>query len=484
MTRLIVYILLSLAITLGITWLLSVPGTLQIDLAGYRMQPPIGVGALVLLSIILFSIFAWSIVRKLVGAPKFLRSVTARRRKDHGVEALSNSLIALQAGNPQKARQLAREARIRLPQNAAAQLLEARAELALGQWGQAREQYRQLIDNPKTTLAALSGLYEQAKAQKRDAAALTFAQKAYSISPSLDWAANAIFKQYISQANWQAALKIVNGEPAHSKQEKQNKKRRLAVLHTAIAKDMEASNPAEALDNARIALKLLPDFVPAALIAARLYSNKGELRKASSLLRRTWRITKHPHIALLFANAQPGISPTERLKRITELIALPPDDQSTAIVVAQIAIEAKSWASARDALSGFINDNPTRAACVAMAQIEEGQNSDQGRARQWLARAVSAPPDPIWVADGMTALEWEPVSPVTGKLDKFEFKVPTSALGPNSQSLDKFDTIHNEQDEMGLDKNNSANNDEKPVLEQERLPRKINSNNQTQDFTG
>ena len=39
-----------------------------------------------------------------------------------------------------------------------------------------------------------------------------------------------------------------------------------------------------------------------------------------------------------------------------------------------------------------------------MAQIEEGQNLDQGRARQWLARAVSAPRDPIWVADGVTAL--------------------------------------------------------------------------------
>ncbi len=475
MTRLITYILLSLAITLGITWLLAVPGTLQIDLAGYRMQPPIGVSAILLIATILLSIFIWSLIRRLVAAPKFLQRIASRRRKDHGVEALSNSVIALQAGDAQKARQLAREARIKLPHNAAAQLLEARAELALGQWGQAREQYRLLIDNPKTTLAALSGLYEQAKAQKRDDAALTFAQKAYSISPQLDWASNAIFEQYNNQADWLASLKIVNEEPGRTKEEKQNKKRRLAVLHTAIAKDSEASNPTEALDNARIALKLLPDFVPAALIAARLYSNKGELRKASSLLRRVWRATRHPHIALLFANAQPGISPTERLKRITDLISLPPAEQSSAIIVAQIAIEAKSWATARDALSGYVKDSPTRAVCVAMAKIEEGQNADQGRARQWLARAISATPDPVWVADGVITLEWAPISPITGKLDRFEFKVPTSALGNDETEFEQLQPMQTDQSEIDLSKNPVSDNDEKPVLEQEKLPEKINS---------
>jgi len=470
MTRLITYILLSLAITLGITWLLAVPGTLQIDLAGYRMQPPIGVSALLLIAVILISIFIWSLIRRLVTAPKFLQGIAARRRKDHGVEALSNSLIALQAGDAQKARQLAREARIKLPKNAAAQLLEARAELALGQWGQAREQYRALIDNPKTTLAALSGLYEQAKAQNRDDAALTFAQKAYSISPRLTWASDAIFEHHNNQANWLASLKIVNDEQGRTKEEKQDKKRRLAVLHAAIAKDMEANNPTDALDNARIALKLLPDFVPAALIAARIYSNKEELRKASSLLRRVWRATSHPHIALLFANAQPGISPTQRLKRITDLISLPPTEQSSAIIVAQIAIEAKSWAVARDALFAYINDNPTQATCVAMAQIEEGQNSDQGRARQWLAKAVSATPDPVWVADGITALEWAPVSPVTGKLDRFEFKVPTSALGTDEPEIEQLQTLEADKNEINLSENPASNSDEKPVLDQEKLP--------------
>ncbi|MNL65396.1 hypothetical protein D3C87_1897250 [compost metagenome] len=62
-----------------------------------------------------------------------------------------------------------------------------------------------------------------------------------------------------------------------------------------------------------------------------------------------------------------------------------------------------------------------------MAEIEEGQTGDQGKAREWLARAVRAPRDPAWTADGIVSDEWEPVSPVTGRLDAFEWKVPVAS---------------------------------------------------------
>ncbi|NGP16653.1 hypothetical protein [Devosia aurantiaca] len=62
-----------------------------------------------------------------------------------------------------------------------------------------------------------------------------------------------------------------------------------------------------------------------------------------------------------------------------------------------------------------------------MAEIEEGQSSDQGKAREWLARAMRAPRDPAWTADGIISDEWEPLSPVTGRLDAFEWKVPVAS---------------------------------------------------------
>ncbi|VAW13903.1 Uncharacterized protein EC-HemY in Proteobacteria (unrelated to HemY-type PPO in GramPositives) [hydrothermal vent metagenome] len=428
MIRLVSYVVFSLALTLALTWLISQPGTILIDLGAYRLQPGIGISVIILILVILLAVLLVLLVLRLLGAPRAIAQKAAARRRQKGVEALSDGFIALQAGDAGRARQLAIEARTKLAGNVAAQLLQARANLALNEWGAAREEYRALLENPKTAIAALSGLYEQARAQKRADAALTFAHKAHMLDPALDWAGKAIFSDVIRNADWQAALEILNATPTPSKEAKENKKHKSALLHTAIAADSETTDPLGALEHARTALKMEPDFVPAALVAARIYSSRGEVRKATSLLRRLWRSTKHPHIATLFANAQPGISPGERLKRLGELIPSPPPDIGSALVLANTAIDAQQWSAARNALAKYAASTPSQGVCVAMAKIEEGQNADYGRARQWLARALNAPRDPIWTADGITANEWAPISPVTGEFDAFEWKIPTNAI--------------------------------------------------------
>ncbi|CAN0500953.1 unnamed protein product, partial [Discosporangium mesarthrocarpum] len=80
------------------------------------------------------------------------------------------------------------------------------------------------------------------------------------------------------------------------------------------------------------------------------------------------------------------------------------------------------------ALAAFTEDRPPVRVCELMAEIEQGEFGDRGRAREWLARAVRAPRDPAWVADGQVSKVWLPVSPVTGELDAFAWTVPLDAL--------------------------------------------------------
>lgn len=427
MIRLALWLVFSLVITAVIAWLISLPGTVSIDVAGHIMQPRLGTAAFILIAVVAVGIAIWSVVRRILGAPRYFARRAALKRREQGVEALSDAFIALQAGDADRARHLAREARARLPDNSAAQLLEARADLALGDMPAAREHYRALISNGKTAVAALAGLYDQARAQGRDQAAITFAQKAIGIAPATPWASAAVFDDLTRRQAWTEALAMVGTESALTRDEKAVRRRRQAVLETAIARDAEAGEPLRALDHALSALKLLPDFVPAALIAARIQANRGEGRKAMSLLRRVWRATHHPDVALLYAHGQPGASAVDRLKRLRELFDVPPPDRSAALVLARSAIEAYEWSLARNALAAFIAE-PTQGVASLMAEIEEGQSGDQGKAREWLSRAVRAPRDPAWTADGITADEWEPTSPLTGKLDAFEWKVPVSAV--------------------------------------------------------
>ncbi|HEY8576473.1 MAG TPA: heme biosynthesis HemY N-terminal domain-containing protein [Devosia sp.] len=426
MIRLASWIVGSLLITALAAWMISLPGTLTLEVANYRMQPRLGAAVLIFLVIAIAVIIIWTILRRILGAPRHLARRNRERRKEQGVQALSDAVIALQAGDPARARHLAREAQARLPTNAAARLLEARADLALGDMPAAREHYRALIASEKTAVAALTGLYDQARAQQRPEAALTFARKAMALAPSSGWAADAVFDDMTQRGQWAEAVAMVNNEQAGSRAERARKRRRQAVIETARAREAENSAPLAALDHALTALKLLPDFVPAALIAARVHINRGETRRAMSLLRRIWRATSHPDIAALYAHAQPGASALERLKRLREIIDVPPPHRAAGMTLARAAIDAYDWPLARQALAPFVDGDVTQGVASLMAEIEEGQSGDQGKAREWLSRAVRAPRDPAWTADGIVSDEWEPISPVTGRLDAFEWKVPVT----------------------------------------------------------
>lgn len=435
MIRLALWIIASLGITAVIAWLISLPGTLTVELLGYRMQPQLGVAAFFLIGAIAVAILVWGIVKRIVAAPYFLAHRSRERRKDAGYMALSDGFIALQSGDAARARQLAREAQNHLPRNPAAQLLEARADLAVGDMHAAREHYRALISNRKTAVAALAGLFDQSRQQGRPDVALTFAQKALDIVPVTPWAREAVFDDLTRNGRWDEALAMLADDPAISREERMRKRRRQAVVETARAQIDEGREPMAALEHALSALKLQADFVPAALIAARIYINRNESRRAQSLLRRVWRATSHPDVALLFANVVSGAPAVDRLKRVRELVELPPANRAGALVLARAATDAFDWVTARSALANYSSANPSQAVCELMAEIEDGQNADSAKAREWRHRALSAPRDPQWTADGITADEWEPLSPVTGKLDAFEWRVPSSAIAARTSAL-------------------------------------------------
>ncbi|MFL6836281.1 MAG: hypothetical protein ACJ8FZ_03115, partial [Bradyrhizobium sp.] len=79
------------------------------------------------------------------------------------------------------------------------------------------------------------------------------------------------------------------------------------------------------------------------------------------------------------------------------------------------------------ALAPFIAA-PTQRVALLMAEIERTEHGDSARARTWTLRAVRALHDPAWTADGYVSDRWRPVSPVTGRLDAFQWQTPVAAL--------------------------------------------------------
>ena len=208
-----------------------------------------------------------------------------------------------------------------------------------------------------------------------------------------------------------------------------------AVLLTARAMELEAGAPDEARGLAMEAHRLAPDLVPASVIAARLLTRHGDIRRASRILETAWKAAPHPDIAAAYADSPArrfGARPAEA--RAASWPTCAPTiaegahgDRPRRHRCARLAGGARGAGRADPAAQ------PSEGVCLLMAEIEEGEHGDQGRVRAWLARALAAPRDPAWIADGRVFAEWAPVSPVSGRVDAFEWKAPPDRLPAERQ---------------------------------------------------
>lgn len=433
MIRLVVFAVLVLVLGYGFSWLADRPGDLSLVWEGQLYQTKLIVAASGLIALLAIVMVAWWLIRTIWTSPHSVTRYFRARKRDRGYQALSTGLIAAGAGNALLARKMAARSRglIRADQEPLINLLEAQAALIEGRHDEARAKFEAMANDPETRELGLRGLYLEAKRLGANEAARQYAEKAADTAPYLPWAAQATL-EYRSQAgHWDDAIRLLDRQKAARVIEKQEADRLRGVLLTARADDKLESDPAGAGDDATYALKLVPDFQPAALIAAKALFREDKVRKAASILEQAWRADPHPEVGRAYVLARSGDSTVDRLKRAERLEALRPNNVESLLVVAQAALDARDFPKARAKAEAAARMQPREAAFLLLADIEEADTGDQGRVRHWLAQALKAPRDPAWVADGFVSDKWLPVSPVTGRLDAFEWKAPFGQLeGP------------------------------------------------------
>ena len=380
-------------------------------------------------------ILLWALFRYLFTRPAAIAAHVRERRRQQGYDALSRGLLAIGVGDRTQAQRYAGIAGRNLPRDPLTALLRAQAAQLRGDRAAARRAFEAMLDRPETALLGLRGLFLEAKRSDDNEAARALAEQAVKRDAKLSWGVNALLDMQARAGDYDAALNTLAIARDNGHVEPAVALRRRAVLLTAEAREAEPSDPDKALALANEALRLAPSLVPAAEIAGRILASKGESRLASRVIVRTWKLSPHPDLALVYAFARPGDSPRERLKRVKYLASLTTGDIEGPIAVANAAIEAHEWEEARHVLLPYLAGRPPARICTLMARIEVGELGDKGREREWLARALRAPRDRAWIADGYISDRWLPVSPVTGAVDGFEWKAPVDAIGRGDDTL-------------------------------------------------
>jgi len=426
MIRVLVYLAIVFAVAIGAAWLADRPGEVVLHWQGYEIRTSLLLAAAGVLAVMAVIGIVWALLRAIIRAPRSFGAYLGRRRRDRGYRALTTGMIAVGAGDARAARKAADESRTLLGAEPLVLLLTAQSAQLAGDGAAARTSFEALAARPDTKLLGLHGLFVEAERQGQHEAARHFADEASAAAPRVGWAGAALFEYAARDGDWPAAAKALDANVQAGLVDPATVPPIRAALLTARAMEIETGDPDKARALALEAHRLDPGLAPAAIVAARLYTRSGDIRRASRVLETAWKVEPQPDIADAYAMVRPGDSVLDRLKRMRRLADIRANHAEGSMAVARAAIDAGDFTAARAALEGLAKA-PTERVCLLMAEIEEREHGDQGKVRAWLTRALAAPRDPVWVADGQVLDRWLPVSPVTGRVGAAEWRVPPQA---------------------------------------------------------
>ncbi|SEN01152.1 heme biosynthesis HemY N-terminal domain-containing protein [Bradyrhizobium sp. OK095] len=431
MLRIVLFLVLIALAGAGAAWVADQPGNVVMTWGSYRASPSIPVFVLCLGIFAVAIVLLWSIVTTIWRTPGRMRRRRHDKRHARGRHAITHGLLAIGHGDTALARRHADAARRHAPDDPLALLLHAQSAQLDGNRNEAQRAFRAMAEREDTRLLGLRGLFIEAQRADDAVGAVMIAEEAIKLSPSSTWASHAVLGFRCARGDWSGALAILDSNLSAGLIDKAAYRRQRGVLLTARALELETMDRDVARESVMEAIKLAPTLVPAAVLAAKFESEAHQVRRAMKLVEAAWLANPHPDLADAYAHVKLGDSTRQRLQRVETLAAKTPADKpghvEGQLALARAAIDASEFARARAALAPYVND-PTQRVALLMAELERIEHGDSGRARAWTLRAVRARHDPAWTADGYVSDRWRPVSPVTGRLDAFQWQTPVASL--------------------------------------------------------
>ena len=428
--RWLLALLLVAAAVAGAAFVADHPGRVEIVWQGWRADTSIAVlvGAveLAVLAAVLLALSGAALGR----IPQNLRRRRAARRRRAGDTALTSGVVALAAGQPAEALLAARRAAALLDDAPMALLVAAEAAARQGDVGAARVAYTKLLDRPETQFLGLRGLIGQALRAGDDGAALQLAERARRLRPDARWLVDTMLVTAARAGDWAAAREtLVDAARRRALPVERARHHRGIVLYE-LSRDAErGGDMSRAVRLAASAQALAPDLAAAARHHARLLLGLGRRRVAARMIERSWRSAPHPDLASLYIEVDPDAAPLARAAAVQRLAAQNPEARESHLAVAEAALRAQLWGEARRHLAlAIAAAPPSRRLCRLMARLEESEAGNMPAARDWLDRAIGAPPDPAYVCRqcGGESPEWDALCRECGGFDTLVWQTPAS----------------------------------------------------------
>ena len=400
MLRFIFFLAVTCVLAWAAVWVVNHPGTVVVQWLGQELVLSIGTVIAALFALGALAVILFEILRVIVGLPGNWRVSRGRRTQMRGYEELTRGLMAVAAGDLNAARSYHRQAERHLPDNGSLLLLQAQTAQLEGKEEIAHLKFRQMLDRRDAEFVGLRGLLGQAMKTGDHAEALTLARRAYRRSPTTPWVLTTLFELLARDGKWDEALPLIDELQAQGLLDAPQAKHKKSVVYHMLASGLhDRDRSADALVQARRAVKADPGFAPGTALAAELALQAGKRRQAVQILEEGWKLAPHPDIAKVYATLDPSESAAQRQKRIdTRLAPLNRTHPETLVLQAELAMQAGDWDTARSRLEAALDAQPTARVYRLLAELARQSGGDSAKAQEWLARASDAEPDRAWVS--------------------------------------------------------------------------------------
>ncbi len=378
-------------------WIAEQPGDISLIWQGYLIEGPVSVliGLIAALSVLLASVLWFLAV--VLRSPVLIRKIRKENLRDQGYRSLTRGMVAVASGDSKAARKAAMATDKSLIERPLRLLLKAQSAQLDGDEIAARECFKEMLAEPASEFLGLRGLLVQSLREGDRETALTLVRRAFAINPRVDWVLNNLIDLETLSGDWKSAEQSVIAAQRANRIGLEGARRRRGLLLFKLAQETSMDGEKKRAANlAARALKLRPNFVPAAIFAAYLLTELGNLKQAKKVIFNIWKEQPHPELSSTLLAISEPLTVLDRIKVLKPLVELPIDNQEAHLAIAGASLDASMWGTAREHLGKAAQVDGDKRLYRLMARLEEGQNNNEAAARQWLLKASNARDEPSW----------------------------------------------------------------------------------------
>lgn len=340
--------------------------------------------------------------------------VLNRKEVNEAMMLLVDSMVSITEGDLQRAKKYLSDLQKIIGNDSIIDILRLKIYKGEKDFDKMEELSAKLENNPNLRLVSFKADIEAKMQKKQFEEALKTANKAFEIRQDLYWVIESAFKLRVKAADWDGALQVLNsGFNKNLIKKDMYAKFKAVVLYELALAAKENSDNINLFKFCSQALECVPDFVPASLLMAEYYmENDRQVRKASKVLNKIWRLNPTTEIAEAYLNLWPEDSAIEKVQRMETLALTNGKNPSVNnLILADLYCKAKLWAKAKSEFEIFLINNPaTKKMAKTIAYYEKNANNNEMAATNWKKKTTECMSDSIWIClkCGHMSSKWHP----------------------------------------------------------------------------